>query len=191
MSEHWHEHHWDVRHQLDQDVDGRTWGMRYPGKSICAWSFFSVRFSRSFSSHCLTLFLWVNALQAPERNESIRSVESLEQRQCDEDGGNEWADRTGEGLVCGCFGVHRAWCKRRELIAYVDRCTSANDWYVLYHFQCVGLSVAQAEKAEKYTCIRCGLRNSVQITASYAAKIANKWYWFCEDLFVHRAFPWK
>eukprot|EP01040_Poterioochromonas_malhamensis_P012481 gene12481-13656_t len=51
-------------------------------------------------------------------------------------------------------------------------CDTCDEWY---HFQCVGLSVAQAEKAEKYTCIRCALRNSVQITASYAAKIANKW----------------
>eukprot|EP01040_Poterioochromonas_malhamensis_P017215 gene17215-19729_t len=59
-----------------------------------------------------------------------------------------------------------------DVSEYIDSVVQATRTYCLSQ---VYFDLAQAEKAEKYTCIRCALRNSVQITASYAAKIANKW----------------
>eukprot|EP01040_Poterioochromonas_malhamensis_P013015 gene13015-14273_t len=62
-----------------------------------------------------------------------------------------------------------------DVSEYIDNVVQATRTYCLCRKVYFGqMTVAQAEMAKKYTCIRCGLRNSVQITASYAAIIANK-----------------
>ena len=51
-------------------------------------------------------------------------------------------------------------------------CDECDDWY---HFQCVGLTQLQADKADKWLCIRCNLRNSFRQTANLVAQVTNRW----------------
>ena len=51
-------------------------------------------------------------------------------------------------------------------------CDECDEWY---HLQCVGLSQAQADKLERYLCIRCTLRQSFCNAAMLAAQSVNKW----------------
>ena len=51
-------------------------------------------------------------------------------------------------------------------------CDTCEDWY---HLHCVGISVNQAEKCDKYLCPRCLLRNSFQHSACVAAQVTHKW----------------
>ena len=51
-------------------------------------------------------------------------------------------------------------------------CDECDEWY---HLQCVGLSQAQADKLERYLCIRCTLRQSFNNAAMLAAQSINKW----------------
>jgi hypothetical protein len=51
-------------------------------------------------------------------------------------------------------------------------CDLCDDWF---HFQCIGLTQMQAERAEKYVCVRCSLRTSFCQTAVQAAQITNRW----------------
>ena len=51
-------------------------------------------------------------------------------------------------------------------------CDECDDWY---HFQCVGLTQMQADKADKWICIRCNLRNSFRQTANLVAQVTNRW----------------
>jgi PHD-finger len=51
-------------------------------------------------------------------------------------------------------------------------CDECDEWY---HFQCVGLTQLQAEKVDKYVCIRCSLKNSFKQAAVLAAETTNKW----------------
>lgn len=67
----------------------------------------------------------------------------------------------------------RMYCLCRQLyFGQMIGCDTCDEWY---HFQCVGLTASQAEKAEKYVCIRCSLKSTIQVTACYAAKVANSW----------------
>jgi K+/H+ antiporter YhaU regulatory subunit KhtT len=67
----------------------------------------------------------------------------------------------------------RMYCLCRQVyFGHMIGCDTCDEWY---HFQCVGLTQAQAEKADKYVCIRCMLKSSIQSTAAYCAKITNKW----------------
>lgn len=51
-------------------------------------------------------------------------------------------------------------------------CDECDEWY---HLQCVGLSQTQADKLERYLCIRCTLRQSFHNAAMLAAQSVNKW----------------
>lgn len=69
--------------------------------------------------------------------------------------------------------VNKMYCLCRQ--AYHGEmvgCDTCEDWY---HFQCVGLSVSQAEKCAKYVCIRCSLKNSFLQAANTVAQLTNKW----------------
>jgi hypothetical protein len=67
----------------------------------------------------------------------------------------------------------KTYCLCRQIyFGHMIGCDLCTDWY---HLACVGLSTAQAEKAEKYICIRCSLKKSISSTANYIGKIANKW----------------
>jgi hypothetical protein len=67
----------------------------------------------------------------------------------------------------------KTYCLCRQIyFGQMIGCDLCEDWY---HLACVGLTTAQAEKAEKYICIRCSLKRSISSTANYIGKIANKW----------------
>lgn len=67
----------------------------------------------------------------------------------------------------------RRYCLCRQLYhGSMVGCDECDEWY---HFQCVGLTQFQVEKADKYVCIRCSLKNSFCSTASLAAQITNRW----------------
>lgn len=51
-------------------------------------------------------------------------------------------------------------------------CDECDEWY---HLQCVGLSQTQADRLERYLCIRCTLRQSFLNAATLAAQSVNKW----------------
>ena len=67
----------------------------------------------------------------------------------------------------------RRYCLCRQLYhGSMVGCDECDEWY---HFQCVGLTQFQVEKADKYVCIRCCLQNSFCSTANLAAQITNRW----------------
>ena len=67
----------------------------------------------------------------------------------------------------------RRYCLCRQLYhGSMVGCDECDEWY---HFQCVGLTQFQVEKADKYVCIRCCLKNSFCSTANLAAQITNRW----------------
>jgi hypothetical protein len=77
----------------------------------------------------------------------------------------------------------KTYCVCRQLyFGFMVGCDNCDEWY---HFQCVGLSQAQAEKSDKYICIRCSLKNSMRQSAIYAAQITNKWM-DCQEHFKQR-----
>ena len=49
---------------------------------------------------------------------------------------------------------------------------TCDEWY---HFQCVGLTEAQAEKLDSYVCLRCSLNQSFRNSARIVAQITNRW----------------
>jgi hypothetical protein len=51
-------------------------------------------------------------------------------------------------------------------------CDNCEDWF---HFNCAGLSKAQADKCDKYICVRCILKLSIDQCVERVAKIVNKW----------------
>jgi hypothetical protein len=51
-------------------------------------------------------------------------------------------------------------------------CDLCGDWY---HYSCVGITPIQAEKIEKYVCIRCALQTSFLEAARAVASLTNKW----------------
>jgi hypothetical protein len=83
-------------------------------------------------------------------------------------------------LVDSVLQATRMYCLCRQVyFGQMIGCDTCDEWY---HVQCVGLSFAQAEKVEKYVCIRCLLKASIHSTAGYCAKITNKWM-DCTDHF--------
>ena len=67
----------------------------------------------------------------------------------------------------------RRYCLCRQLYhGSMVGCDECDEWY---HFQCVGLTQFQVERADKYVCIRCSLRNSFLQAANLAAQITNRW----------------
>lgn len=69
--------------------------------------------------------------------------------------------------------ANKTYCLCRQLyFGQMIGCDTCDDWY---HFQCIGLSVSQAERCEKYICIRCTLSNSISQTANMVAQLTNKW----------------
>lgn len=51
-------------------------------------------------------------------------------------------------------------------------CDLCAEWY---HYSCVGITPVQAEKIEKYVCLRCNLRSMFNETARLAATLTNRW----------------
>ena len=69
--------------------------------------------------------------------------------------------------------ANRTYCLCRQLFfGEMVACDLCDEWY---HISCVGLSSAQAERCEKYVCVRCALRNSFLQSANLAAELTNKW----------------
>jgi hypothetical protein len=67
----------------------------------------------------------------------------------------------------------RRYCLCRQLYhGSMVGCDECDEWY---HFQCVGLTQFQVERADKYVCIRCCLKNSFSQAANLAAQITNRW----------------
>jgi PHD-finger len=67
----------------------------------------------------------------------------------------------------------RRYCLCRQLYhGSMVGCDECDEWY---HFQCVGLTQFQVERADKYVCIRCCLKNSFSQAANLAAQISNRW----------------
>ena len=67
----------------------------------------------------------------------------------------------------------RRYCLCRQLYhGSMVGCDECDEWY---HFQCVGLTQFQVERADKYVCIRCSLKNSFCQAANLAAQITNRW----------------
>ena len=67
----------------------------------------------------------------------------------------------------------RRYCFCRQLYhGSMVGCDECDEWY---HFQCVGLTQFQVERADKYVCIRCALKNSFCQAANLAAQITNRW----------------
>ena len=67
----------------------------------------------------------------------------------------------------------RRYCLCRQLYhGSMVGCDECDEWY---HFQCMGLTQFQVERADKYVCIRCSLRNSFLQAANLAAQITNRW----------------
>lgn len=61
-------------------------------------------------------------------------------------------------------------------------CDTCKEWY---HCACVGLSKSQAEKLDKYICIRCLLIYSFDEAGAHAGRICNKWM-LPENISSHR-----
>lgn len=79
--------------------------------------------------------------------------------------------------------VNRKYCLcRGESHSDMIECDKCHDWF---HFACVGLAKAHAEKLENYICIRCHIENSLIVCAEDNAKIINKWM-KPEDVFKAR-----
>lgn len=51
-------------------------------------------------------------------------------------------------------------------------CDTCDEWY---HFQCIGMTKVQAEKCDKFICIKCTLKTSFMNAASIAAEATNRW----------------
>lgn len=51
-------------------------------------------------------------------------------------------------------------------------CDTCDEWY---HLQCIGMTKIQAEKCDKFQCIKCSLRTSFTNAASIAAEATNRW----------------
>ena len=67
----------------------------------------------------------------------------------------------------------RRYCLCRQLYhGSMVGCDECDEWY---HFQCVGLTQFQVERADKYVCIRCSLKISFYSAANLAAQITNRW----------------
>jgi hypothetical protein len=61
---------------------------------------------------------------------------------------------------------------RQPYHGHMIGCDDCDDWY---HFQCIGMTQAQAEKADKFSCIRCTLRSSFRQAANLVAQVTNRW----------------
>ena len=61
---------------------------------------------------------------------------------------------------------------RQPYHGHMIGCDDCDDWY---HFQCIGMTQAQAEKADKFSCIRCTLRSSFRQAANTVAQVTNRW----------------
>jgi hypothetical protein len=51
-------------------------------------------------------------------------------------------------------------------------CDTCDEWY---HFQCIGMTKIQAEKCDKFVCLKCSLKTSFINAASIAAEATNRW----------------
>ena len=51
-------------------------------------------------------------------------------------------------------------------------CDTCEEWY---HLSCVGLSKVQADKIERYVCVRCAMRASMKATCAVVGNITNRW----------------
>jgi hypothetical protein len=51
-------------------------------------------------------------------------------------------------------------------------CEECDDWF---HLNCIGLTKIQADKIDKYICLRCTIRQSFHTTAVNVAMITNRW----------------
>jgi hypothetical protein len=51
-------------------------------------------------------------------------------------------------------------------------CEECDDWF---HLTCIGITKAQADKIDKYICLRCSIRQSFHSTAVNVAMITNRW----------------
>lgn len=61
--------------------------------------------------------------------------------------------------------ANRRYCLCRNIYhGQMIGCDSCDDWY---HLACVNLTPAQADKYDRYTCVRCALRSSVAKYAKY------------------------
>jgi hypothetical protein len=51
-------------------------------------------------------------------------------------------------------------------------CDLCDDWY---HLQCIGITQSQADKTDKYNCLRCTLRLSIKSSTKQVGDLANFW----------------
>ena len=93
----------------------------------------------------------------------------------------------------------KTYCLCRQLyFGVMVGCDTCNEWY---HFSCINMTVAQAERCEMYICVRCALYNSFNYSAELVGKFVFMCLWgvtvwsllFC-DVFVccvHDKVDWK
>lgn len=69
--------------------------------------------------------------------------------------------------------ISTCYCLCRQLyFGQMIGCDICDEWY---HLSCIGLTTAQAEKCEKFICIRCSIHQSFQKSVDRVADLANKW----------------
>ena len=83
--------------------------------------------------------------------------------------------------ICADFSAHvdaiysavKTYCLcRQAYFGHMVGCDTCDDWY---HLPCVGLNKAQADKIDKYNCIRCNIKTSFDACANFVGSTANKW----------------
>lgn len=112
---------------------------------------------------------WVSRLQATGIERGLASTEALQKLLpevneicCDLSSFTDAIDSTTK-TYCLC---------RQAYFGLMVGCDHCDDWF---HASCVGLTKTQAEKTDRYICIRCSVERSFKSSCSIAAQISNTW----------------